>query len=105
MEQVDRHRQSGGSHHLLTSDRQKEQNTQSGRECLLVNTPNAFQVANIEYVLCPQITGMRRFDFSTRLVVTGSTFQRFQALFEVLKVMAKPNRTDTASGDKDSLFT
>lgn len=44
---------------------------------------------------------MSGFDFATGLVITGFTLQRFQAFFEVLKVVAQrtplPKRQETAN--------
>lgn len=72
-------------------------------ERLLVNTPDAFQIASTERVLRARMSG---FDFATVFIITGFTFQRcdpgirqfyavtghfffqcFQAFFDVLKVM------------------
>lgn len=62
-------------------------------EGLLINTPDTFQVAHVERVLRIQIPRMSGFDFATGLVITGFTLQRFQTFFEILKVVAQPDRT------------
>ena len=37
--------------------------------------------------------------------VTGYfVFESFESFFEVLKIMPKPDRTNAATGDKDSFF-
>lgn len=59
--------------------------------------PDAFQVAHVERILQTQIPQMSGFDFATGLVITGFTLQRFQAFFEVLKVVTQPDGTDTTT--------
>lgn len=85
-------------------------------ERLLINASDSFQITHVERILRAQITGMCGFDFTTRFVIAGFTLQSdylcfcqldtvtghfflqcFQPLFEVLKVMPQPDRTDTTS--------
>ena len=88
-------------------------------ECLLVNTPNPFNRANVISILRPEITRMHRFNFTQSLFFLLGLFQSlnlsfgenkifpchfgfqgFQPFLETFQIVAQPNGTNPAWRNK-----